>query len=78
MEMIETAHVLIALKPSGVGFAASAGAPVVGLNVAACRVPTDGEQVTINRFTDGMKPFGEGAGHPYESTSSQGRWPAPA
>ena len=22
----------------------------------------------INRFTDGMKPFGEGAGHPYEST----------
>jgi hypothetical protein len=23
---------------------------------------------TINRFTDGMKPFGEGAGHPYESS----------
>lgn len=23
---------------------------------------------TINRFTDGMKPFGDGAGHPYEST----------
>jgi site-specific DNA-methyltransferase (adenine-specific) len=22
---------------------------------------------TINRFTDGMKPFGEGAGHPYET-----------
>jgi site-specific DNA-methyltransferase (adenine-specific) len=22
----------------------------------------------INRFTDGMKPFGEGAGHPYESS----------
>lgn len=23
---------------------------------------------TINRFTDGMKPFGEGAGHPYETS----------
>lgn len=23
---------------------------------------------TINRFTDGMKPFGDGAGHPYETT----------
>jgi DNA modification methylase len=23
---------------------------------------------TINRFTDGMKPFGDGAGHPYESS----------
>jgi hypothetical protein len=22
---------------------------------------------TVNRFTDGMKPFGEGAGHPYKS-----------
>jgi site-specific DNA-methyltransferase (adenine-specific) len=26
------------------------------------------EAPTINRFTDGMKPFGEGAGHPYETT----------
>ncbi len=23
---------------------------------------------TINRFTDGMKPFGDGAGHPYETS----------
>jgi len=26
------------------------------------------EAPTINRFTDGMKPFGDGAGHPYETT----------
>ena len=26
------------------------------------------EAPVINRFTDGMKPFGEGAGHPYESS----------
>lgn len=26
------------------------------------------EAPVINRFTDGMKPFGEGAGHPYETT----------
>jgi hypothetical protein len=28
------------------------------------------EHVTINRFNDGMKPFGEGAGHQYTSTTS--------
>jgi DNA modification methylase len=27
-----------------------------------------GEAPTINRFTDGMKPFGDGAGHPYETS----------
>ncbi len=46
---------------------------VGGLAVDACRL--DGH-VTINRWTDGAKPFGGGAGHPYESEESDGRWPA--
>ena len=29
---------------------------------------------TINRFTDGAKPFGGGAGHPYSSTQAPRRW----
>lgn len=45
---------------------------VGALNVGACRL---GGQVTINRWTDGAKPFGGGAGHPYESVESEGRWP---
>jgi len=44
------------------------------LNIDGCRVPS--EPITINRFSDGMKPFGGGAGHPYESSQSEGRWPA--
>src|SRR6185369_15659128 len=34
------------------------------------------EPTTINRWTDGSKPFGGGAGHPYEGHESRGRWPA--
>jgi len=44
------------------------------LNINACRVGE--EPVTINRFNDGMKPFGNGAGHEYTSDESKGRWPA--
>lgn len=44
------------------------------LNIDACRVGN--EEITINRFKDGMKPFGKGAGHDYETTSVKGRWPA--
>jgi len=33
-------------------------------------------EVKINRFNDGMKPFGEGAGHNYHSVTKTGRWPA--
>lgn len=43
-------------------------------NFALCHLPAckrigtrEGEGYSINRFTDGMKPFGNGAGHPYES-----------
>lgn len=44
------------------------------INIDGCRV--EGEEVTINTFDDGMKPFGDGAGHPYTSRKAQGRWPA--
>jgi site-specific DNA-methyltransferase (adenine-specific) len=44
------------------------------LNIAACRVGDDA--VTINRFVDGAKPFGGGAGHEYETSTQLGRWPA--
>lgn len=44
------------------------------INIDDCRIGT--EETTINTFDDGMKPFGEGAGHPYTSRKVQGRWPA--
>ena len=44
------------------------------LNIDACRVGED--EVTINRWTDGSKPFGNGSGHPYKTVSVAGRWPA--
>lgn len=46
------------------------------LNIDAGRIPTE-NPVTINRFTDGAKPWGDGAGHDYETEqTSRGRWPA--
>lgn len=45
-----------------------------GINVDGCRVGT--EQVTINTWNDGAKPFGGGAGHEYTGRTVQGRWPA--
>jgi site-specific DNA-methyltransferase (adenine-specific) len=44
------------------------------MNIDGCRVGT--EQVTINTFDDGMKPFGNGAGHAYSSKTVTGRFPA--
>jgi len=44
------------------------------LNIDATRIGT--ETVTVNTFDDGAKPFGGGAGHPYTSRESVGRWPA--
>ena len=44
------------------------------INIDATRVGT--EAVTINRFVDGAKPFGNGAGHDYNSVTSTGRWAA--
>lgn len=38
------------------------------LNIDGGRVPLqDGDEYTINEFDDGMKPFGNGAGHAYKS-----------
>jgi hypothetical protein len=44
------------------------------LNIGATRIGT--EEVPIRRWDDGMKPFGNGAGHPYTTNVSAGRWPA--
>lgn len=47
------------------------------LNIDASRIPVNGESVIINRFTDGAKPWGNGAGHEYETElTQQGRWPS--
>jgi hypothetical protein len=47
------------------------------LNIDGARIPVNGESVIINRFTDGAKPWGNGAGHAYDTESTrQGRWPA--
>lgn len=45
-----------------------------GLNIEGCRVGT--EPVTINTWDNGAKPFGNGAGNPFTSRVSTGRWPA--
>lgn len=50
---------------------------VAGLNIDGGSIPVgDGEKVTINRWDDGAKPFGGGAGHPYTGTEIDSRWPA--
>lgn len=46
---------------------------VGGLAIDACRLGD--ESITINRWADGSKPFGGGAGHPYAPHESRGRWP---
>lgn len=46
--------------PANVVLSHTPGCKIVGFKTAAAPV--------INRFTDGMKPFGEGAGHPYEQS----------
>jgi site-specific DNA-methyltransferase (adenine-specific) len=47
---------------------------VAGLNIGECRIGN--EEIIINTFDDGAKPFGDGAGHKYTSRKSNGRWPA--
>lgn len=43
------------------------------LNIDASRVGSDA--VTINRFDDGARPWGDASGEPYTSHESIGRWP---
>jgi site-specific DNA-methyltransferase (adenine-specific) len=45
-----------------------------GLNIDASRIGT--EQVTINTFDNGAKPFGGAVGEPFTGRHSVGRWPA--
>ena len=46
------------------------------LNINGGRIPTQ-EPVTINRFTDGAKPWGDAKGEEYETMETmQGRWPS--
>lgn len=44
------------------------------LAIDACRIGDEAH--IINRFVDGAKPFGGGAGHDYKEHTVQGRWPA--
>ena len=45
-----------------------------GLNIDGSRIGT--EEVTINTFDNGAKPFGGAIGEPYTSKQVTGRWPA--
>ena len=44
------------------------------LNIDAGRIGS--EEITINTFDDGAKPFGNGAGHEYTTRKQTGRWPS--
>jgi hypothetical protein len=43
-------------------------------NIEASRIGD--ESIAINRWEDGAHPFGDGAGNPYTTIESAGRWPA--
>jgi site-specific DNA-methyltransferase (adenine-specific) len=45
------------------------------LNIAGTKFPV-GREFFVNRFTDGMKPFGHGAGHSYEQSVENMLYPA--
>ena len=67
--------IILAMKPLDGSFANNARKwGVAGLNINGCQIGQ--EEITINKWKDGCKPFGNGAGHPYESTQSEGRFPA--
>ncbi|MGD1074235.1 MAG: hypothetical protein ABSB15_29365, partial [Bryobacteraceae bacterium] len=67
--------IILAMKPLDGSFANNARKwGVAGLNIDGCRIGQD--EISVNRWQDGSKPFGGGAGHPYETTCVQGRYPA--
>jgi site-specific DNA-methyltransferase (adenine-specific) len=67
--------IILAMKPLDGSFQKNAKKwGVAGLNTDGCRIGSD--EITINRWTDGCKPFGNGAGRPYDAHCSQGRFPA--
>lgn len=50
---------------------------VSGLNIEGARIPTKGEEITINTWDKGAQPFGGGAGKPYTTRKeTKGRYPA--
>ena len=69
--------IIVAMKPRDGTFVENALKwGVAGLNIDDGRVPTD-DNVTINTWDNGAKPFGNGAGNPYSGREeSRGRWPA--
>ena len=67
--------IILAMKPLDGSFADNARKwGVAGLNIDGCRIGQD--EIAINRWKDGCKPFGGGAGHSYAVTHSEGRFPA--
>ena len=70
--------IVVAMKPVDGTFVNNALTwGVAGLWIDGGKVPTNGEEVTINTWNDGSKPFGGGAGHEYSGrTKSDGRFPA--
>lgn len=67
--------IVMAMKPLEGSFADNARKwGLAGLNIEGCRIGQD--EITINRWTDGCKPFGNGAGHAYDAHHSEGRYPA--
>lgn len=67
--------ILVAMKPNDGTYAHNAlKHGVSGLNIDGGKVGV--EEITINRWDDGAKPFGGGAGHEYTSSKSEGRYPA--
>ena len=77
---LKPAHepIVVAMKPVDGTFVNNALTwGVAGLWIDGGKVPTNGEEVTINTWNDGSKPFGGGAGHEYSGrTKSDGRFPA--
>jgi site-specific DNA-methyltransferase (adenine-specific) len=66
---------ILAMKPLDGSFVNNARKwGVAGLNIDGCRIGHD--NITINRWKDGCKPFGGGAGHSYAAIRSEGRFPA--
>lgn len=70
--------IVVAMKPLDGTFVNNALTwGVAGMWIDGGRIETNGESITINRWDDGSKPFGNGAGHPYTtSMGTEGRWPA--
>ena len=67
--------IALAMKPLDGSFANNARKwGVAGLNINGCRIGQD--RISVNRWQDGSKPLGGGAGHPSETTCVPGRYPA--